>query len=336
MKVALRIASNPRRGRGHLTRCDALIGALAARGARLTIALDPVSPAQSWSADPEAILRESSEDSVDELDTLLKRGSHDLLVIDSYDIPVATRSRLARRARLVEILDRPAAAQGDIVINPSLGALPPEEFGARPTTVLSGPQFILLRAAFRNRRAQTAARLSGSACLAFGAFDSVDWTGRTIAALSEVRALRRLTVILGGQAPHLAAVERALRNLPIETEFRVDDADAGAAFAASEIVVAAAGVTLVEAMCCGAAVVCVAAAENQSINAAAASAAGAAIVVSAFDDAPAGLAAQVQSLLADHHARAELARRGQALVDGLGADRVAERLVSLPTAENAR
>ena len=95
---------------------------------------------------------------------------------------------------------------------------------------------------------------------------------------------------------------------------------------AADLVVTAAGQTALEAAATGAPTVAMALVPNQRGNADALSAAGAALLV-AGPGAP--LRAALAHLAGDRAARAALALRAQAAVDGRGAARIAERLVAL-------
>lgn len=111
--------------------------------------------------------------------------------------------------------------------------------------------------------------------------------------------------------------------------------DLVAELATAAVAVVAGGVTMLEALALGRPTVVVVTADNQTSAAGAVEDAGAAIVL--HPGAPAASASQAASaaarsaldLLDDSRSRAVLAQRARALVDGRGADRVAEAILGL-------
>ena len=102
----------------------------------------------------------------------------------------------------------------------------------------------------------------------------------------------------------------------------------GNELAAAQVVVTAGGVTMLEALAMGRPTVVVVTADNQAAQADAVRRAGAAQVLdrtATSDD----VVDAVQALLADDARRADLAERGRSLIDGRGADRVAEAVLEL-------
>jgi spore coat polysaccharide biosynthesis predicted glycosyltransferase SpsG len=110
----------------------------------------------------------------------------------------------------------------------------------------------------------------------------------------------------------------------------VSPPDLADVLAAATVYVGAAGTTAVQAACIGTPAVITAAVPNQEAQAAALARAGCAVVADI-----AKLADACLILLDDRETRATMSERGRALVDGRGAERVAEAIRQVVSARAA-
>lgn len=234
----------------------------------------------------------------------------DVVVVDSY-VHRADRSPPTYRGTVLAALDdlgRDLAV--DVVVDPSPGATaaPHEAAGL----VLAGPDYAVVDPSLRDLSPRPVAETVAGVLIAMGASDQ-EGIGRAIA--SEL--LRRLPTA----AVRLVVGPWGMPGVPAGvTEVRTDTGLAPH-LADADLVVTAAGVTLLEALALGRPTVTVVVAGNQRQAAHGASAAGAALLSD-----PASAAGDAARLAADAGRRRALSGAAVALVDGKGADRIADAL----------
>lgn len=191
--------------------------------------------------------------------------------------------------------------------------------------LLLGPHFALLRPAFRRGRTPQADD-SRQVLVSFGGFDQAGMTLRTLQALAGIEGVR--VQCIAGQASIDAPALRALvaqhpgwALLPF-----VDDLPERMANAT--LFVGAGGGTTWERAVMGLPTLCISVADNQNANAQALARAGGHLYLGPAQQVTIdGLRHSITALLDDVRLRQDLARRSQALVDGLGAQRVTVALL---------
>ena len=248
----------------------------------------------------------------------------DVVVLDGYVFDVALQRRLRDRAPLSVVDDLRLPTDCDLAVNPSPGgeALGPE--GA--ADFLGGAAYALIRASVVEARelAMRRDRDPRTVLVSTGATDPAG-LGRMVShALLERDPDVKVTRVVGPNS--LGIAERAW---PREQLLQAPP-DLADCLATATVYVGAAGTTAVQAACVGCPAVITPAVTNQAAQAAALEAAGCAVVVDA-----AYLADTCLALLDDRTRRTEMAIRGRALVDGLGAARVADAVRHLVAARAA-
>jgi UDP-2,4-diacetamido-2,4,6-trideoxy-beta-L-altropyranose hydrolase len=209
--------------------------------------------------------------------------------------------------------------------------------------VLAGPAYALLRPQFAAARAASLARRRARPPLRelLIALGGVDADNHTTAVLSALAALggqalppeARIRVVMGPTAPVLAAVRAQAAAMPWPTSVQVGVDDMAALMHEADLAIGAAGVSAWERCCLGLPTLLMVLADNQRPGAAALQAAGAARVV-AIGEPSARPSAKVLSsvLLAalqalhEGEVRAAMAEAAAAVIDGQGAERVADIL----------
>jgi len=135
--------------------------------------------------------------------------------------------------------------------------------------------------------------------------------------------------VLGGGAVGLDEV-LAMAEGDRRLEIHVDTRAMSALTAAADLAIGAGGSSTWERCCLGLPAITVVLAENQRANAAALEAAGATVVLEAADAGfETELAATFQALCAGRERLRELSAASAALCDGLGAERVAKRVLAV-------
>jgi UDP-2,4-diacetamido-2,4,6-trideoxy-beta-L-altropyranose hydrolase len=246
------------------------------------------------------------------------------VVLDGYVFDVALQRRLRTRAPLVVVDDLQLPVDCDLAVNPSPGGEDLRPAGA--TTFLGGAAYALIRAAIVGARdlAIRGGREPRTVLVSTGATDLAEIgsavTADLLARDGTVEVMRVIGPDSGSPARNHGSRERLLVAPP----------DLAHALATCTVYVGAAGTTAVQAACVGTPAVITAAVPNQETQAKALACAGCAVVADTAQMAGACL-----SLLDDPDARATMATRGRALVDGLGAARVAEAIRHLGAARAA-
>jgi len=318
----IRVASRPEVGGGHVSRARALAGALAAK-ARVTLVLDD--QGMHW----KAALAAQGLDAVGvgELPVCPWVGC----VVDSYDLAAEEFTELRGRtgflAVIDDFLDPPACA--DLVVN---GALHLAGNSVKGCPALLGPRYALLDPAFRRQASRPVRKAVERVFLTFGARDSRNGVQLALDALALLNGggfQPEVSIALGRRAPHLAAIRARLLSLPFQSTLLLDAANMADLFRAADLAIVGGGVSLLECIACGTPPIGIIVASNQAAAMMGAAKRGAAVLGGVVDELePQQLAEIIRHIVADTDRRRTLVSRGCELVDGLGAQRVAEALLA--------
>lgn len=307
-RIAIRADGGGEIGLGHVMRCSALAGAFNALGQRpLFITATPEYLPAGLDAVADIRCLDGDETGASLTGYLASAGTA-LLVGDWQQVDAALVAAVRASGILAVLVGgRTDGATPDLLIRQTLVASPSEP--AIP--VLDGPEVLLLHA------------------------DYAGLPPREIAPKA-----RRILVSLGGtDTPLLGMIEHVLDRLSITHGLQVEIRRPGArpgmpprlrpALEKADIGILAGGTTLHEAAATGLPVICVPIAGNQAERASQVEPLGLGLTIApgeAFDER---LSAALEALIPDAGRRSTMARAGQALVDGRGAERVARRLIEL-------
>ena len=315
---ALRVASKPEDGGGHVRRCIALGHAL--------VQSDPVLFVLDKGG--EVWLKRLADDgfaAVIEGDEGEHRWSG--CILDGYNFSAADAQRWKSRTGFLVDVDDCGSPRSiaDLAVCPTADSGHGDVSGV---PALTGLRHALVKpppALIRHRR-----NLGGRRILvSFGMRDSHNATGIALAALSNTGdggLAGNITVAMGADAPHLQAVRDMAS--AIGAKLVVDAPGLYGLLADADCMIGSGGVSLLEGMACGIPSVTVCTADNQRRLVALAADAGGTI-----DAGPVGsvaeraLAEQVLRLVADIDAQTVMSDRAKELVDGGGADRVSAAIV---------
>jgi UDP-2,4-diacetamido-2,4,6-trideoxy-beta-L-altropyranose hydrolase len=324
-------------GMGHLVRSHALAAELANRG--ITAAFATASDeAAAWLAERgrEVVRLPATpggpEDAAAVADLVERRRAR-LVVTDGYVFLEAYLARLvATSARLVSIDDLAAwPFPSAMVVNGGLGARSLRYQVGPATRLLLGPEYLLLRPEFR--RGPVEVRPSVERALAcFGGADPDDCSARVLEAWSGPDRPPALEIVVG---PAYGAERRArLAAVGAQRRVRVHvDLDAASLVrlaASCDLAVVSSGMVAGETAALGLPMLLAVLSEDQRGNATVLAACGAAHVVEPFT-VPA-LQAAIEEMRADSDGRRAMAQAARGLVDGHGAERVADAVLALVTA----
>jgi UDP-2,4-diacetamido-2,4,6-trideoxy-beta-L-altropyranose hydrolase len=334
--LLVRADASPAIGMGHAMRCLSLAGAFAeyAGGAATFLMAEPPrsfapralrAGADVW----ELRAVSGSVDDVDETVAAASAIGAEWIVLDGYHFDGAFQSGLAASGRRILALDDHGHAgryQADLVLNQNAGADVALYRNREPSTrLLLGPSFAMLRAEFRRwtaPRPPVPAR-ARHIVITLGGSDPDNVSTRILHGLAAVSGPLDLMLIVGAANPHQAALASAAAASPHPVEVAVDVSDMPERLAWADVAVAAAGGTSWELARVGTPEVAIVLAENQRPAAAALARGRLAVSLGWHADVDAAaIGAAVRALVDDSQRRADLSRRGRALVDGRGALRV--------------
>ncbi len=234
----------------------------------------------------------------------------DVVVVDSYRIRADDRHAVRARA-VVAVDDIGRDLDVDLVIDPSPGPL--ESFGN--ARVLHGLEYALLDPSLADRSPRAVTDAVDVVLVATGGTDT-DGVGAAIArGIRDALDTARVRLVVGPWSS---------REVPDGVEPVQSDCGLADALAAADLVVTASGVTMLESLVLGRPTVAVVTADNQRRYHDGVVGAGGVVAVTVTAAAAAAVA-----LCADVTRRRALSGTGRTLVDGRGAERVAEAVVAL-------
>jgi UDP-2,4-diacetamido-2,4,6-trideoxy-beta-L-altropyranose hydrolase len=320
-RVVLRADGGAAVGLGHVRRQLALARAMAG-WADCRLVLGDDAPTAAW-ARARGVPCDLVDAGMEATLAVVSAARAGALVVDTYAFSPADLA-MARDAvpTLVVIDDHgvfPVA--GHLVVNAAAGVRAPDE---EPDRYLLGPRFALLDPAFAVPPARSWRAQVERALLVLGAAPAPALMGRLAASLARALPGAAIDLVVGPGADR-AALDRALRGID-GLEVRQAPEDMRALMLAADVAVTAGGVTLLELAATGAPIVGVCVAANQRANLRGLAAEGALLDAGAAEDAE--LCTTVERALGglrlDAARRRALGERARRLVDGRGAERVAE------------
>jgi UDP-2,4-diacetamido-2,4,6-trideoxy-beta-L-altropyranose hydrolase len=323
-------------GAGHLMRCLALAHAWRALGGRVTFVT---------SCEGDALrgrLAEFGVESVvhphpdprdaDQLAEFLAPRPGATVVLDGYHFDTAYQERARAGGNVVLVVDdigHLPAYSADVILNQNIRA--GEVRYASSARLLLGPTFAMLRPEFAPFASfsRVVAERARNVLVTFGGSDPENATElacRALVAIDDAQLEARVVVV--ADHPH----ERALRAIAQESGQRIRLVAATGRMpelmAWSDVAICAGGSTCWELAFMGVPAIVIALADNQRGNSRGLAAAKVAVDGGELATlSPSTLADAVEAVLADAPRRAEMSRNGRALVDGLGAERVARALM---------
>jgi spore coat polysaccharide biosynthesis predicted glycosyltransferase SpsG/L-amino acid N-acyltransferase YncA len=242
-------------------------------------------------------------------------------VIDGYAFDIAFVDHFRQSGlRLMRVDDDPAGLPlgADQLVNPNLYMAEQEPIHGEPE-IFAGPRYALLREEFRNPPPRTAHEGALRFLITLGGSDPTGATDLVLRALERVSTPLDVRVILGparvSNLPHIGA----RHSIALLTDVR----DMASQMVWADLALSGAGVACTELARCGVPVLALVQADNQVPAAAAVAELGLGWNLGRHPD-EATLAECIETLARDATVRSAMATTGPRLVDGRGADRVAQ------------
>lgn len=340
--ILIRADANERIGFGHIMRCLSLAQAFRDLGRCCVFLSTDNTPRQVVESRGFMFraLQAGSEDMEAELSqtSLILEELHPCLVIvDSYRVPPDYLRWLHRYVPVAYMDDvRAFAYPCDIVVNYNVYGTDWEDqyravqepFG---TKLILGPRYAPLREEFQSLPPFSVNKTVRRILVSTGGSDPLDIGRRFLLRLREMEQWRSVEfhVIVGALNPHRAELEQLARELP-QVTLHVHVTRIAQLMCQSDMAIAAAGSTLYELCASGVPTITYVLADNQISGASAFERKQ--IMLSAGDCREEGfferLEQAVETVRLQYDLRREMSRRAARLVDGKGANRLAEALLS--------
>ncbi len=343
MRLLLRADASAQIGMGHVMRCLALAQACHSQCGEAIFAMSVAGGAVANQLERQgvSILRftgtPGSRADAEWTSTLARRQQASWVVIDGYQFDGAYQRRLRTGQFSVLAMDDFGHAghyYSDLVVNQNIFAEEVTYDNREPhTRLLLGTRYALLRQEFLRHRREPRTRPTNAATNVLVTLGGADPNNITSIVLRAFEVLARhelkIRVVIGLSNPHRLDLERQRQDMQCDVELLAERADLPELMAWADIAITGAGATCWELAYMGLPMVTVTLAENQEGIAAGLAKAGAALSAGwGHEVSPADLAGIVHGLLDDPLARRRLAQRARKLVDGRGAQRVLDQMVS--------
>ncbi|MDE9366986.1 hypothetical protein PZ938_15325 [Luteipulveratus sp. YIM 133132] len=333
--VVLRCDAHPSFGVGHLVRCLALAQELLARGSRVTLlgGLGGIAWLERLVADSAVPVIPPADEIGSVCAQVVDLGA-DAVVLDGYHLQPALGEALREAGVTVLAMvdgEFGAVQEADVYIDQNLGAVP-HTGGPDGSLALAGVEYAMFRDSVLDRRrtGTVPAHRPPRVLAVFGGTDPYDAARTVVPQVLDLGEPVELTVVAAREEVRTALA--ALPTGPGQTVHAIEPvADLAALAVEQDLAISASGSSVWELLCLGVptAVVCVA--DNQRLGYEMTVAEGVVVPVGVLDDlrAQGSVPPGVRRLLTDTDHRADLARRGRALVDGDGRARVSTALLNL-------
>lgn len=359
MHIAFRADASLQIGIGHVMRCLTLADEFAKRGAHCTFLCRPhaghllaqigqrghtaialLEPQVDFVALADSVHAEwlgtSVIDDAEQTRQALAGQVVDCLVVDHYALDrqweQMLRPHCTRLMAIDDLADR--AHECDMLLDQNLGRLADDYCGLVPegATLLTGPQFALLRPEFARLRPESLARRVRPTfkrlLISMGGVDKDNVTGRVLSTLEGCMLPEdlQITVVMGPKAPWLDEVrtQAALMRWPVEVLAGVSDM--ASLMVESDLAIGAAGGTSWERCCLGLPTLVLVLADNQKAGATGLEKIGAVLAVEHVDR----MESILNKFLAPESGQeylCELSRAASVVTDGAGVTRVCEQLM---------
>lgn len=324
-RVLFRTGGSQQTGYGHVRRCLTLANALHAHGATCAFLLDGEAAisAEVKRAGFEAHLRHAQNDAEQTLAL-----APQFVIADSYALTTDYFRALHTAEQPLAVIDDLADRElpVNLIIN---GAVSAQNLAYRalPTTrYLLGPHYILLRPEFAQAPERVIAPVVQRIMITVGGSDPHNLTPRLMRWARDVLPTVALDVVIGPLFTNQRHITETAQELASEINLHPNPPAMRPLMLAADLAITGGGQTTYELAATGTPTLAVLIAENQTVNLTGFAEAQALHWVGRADEANLAdkLRAQLQKSAACPTDRAQLSQRGRALVDGQGAERVAQ------------
>ena len=250
-------------------------------------------------------------------------------IIDRYELSVNELQALSEQSPLMVLFDDLNAHPdwAHVLVNGAPGAI--DETSSAQVGLI-GNTYSVVNPRFCRTEAYVVAKDVSRIIVTFGMVDSKNATCKTIEILSQLSMQKiQIFVVMSRSAKHYEQVVEMV-SLLANAELVVDCDDMSVLMLGSDLVIGGGGVSLLERMALGVPSITVCLADNQVANVRGSASMGGTLfagVIGSLDGAK--LASQVERLMADDKGRQMMSNKARLIIDGDGAKRIADRLISI-------
>ncbi len=341
MKLLIRADASTNIGSGHVMRCLALSEAWQATGGRAVFMShcqsDMLIQRMNLAGTDYIALGEPHPAPADLGQTLdcLEEQHADWLVLDGYHFDPAYQQAVRAAGYRLLVIDDMAhwpIYYADILLNQNLGAEKLKYNCGQDTTLLLGSRNVLLRQEFLSWRGwqREVPIMARKVLVTMGGGDPDNVTLKIIHALERVQVDGLETVVVVGNSnPHREALQMELRKVRSKIRLEYNGPNMPELMAWADVAITGGGSTCWELLFMGLPSLVLVLAENQRTIADNLDEAGLSINLGWHEDVGASRIAHVASrLVSSQELRRNMAWRGQAMIDGLGKNRVVREMSS--------
>jgi len=343
IRATLWVEAGRKAGGGHLVRSSALVRALMSSGvdARLALSAEAAHLYRNLLGGlPTVEVPEGVEPS-GALALMRREGvtGREWIVLDGYGFGAEHRRAVRRAGHLLLVIDDLDVLPGDadVILNQNPGAEATHPPDAGNAILLRGPGFALLRPEFILEEGSfpIIPNKASKTLVLFGASDPNGLSRKAVAAFARPEtADLRGSLVLGPGIPDQVVIMREAENVERLSVLSAPS-DLPQVMGKSEMALTAAGSTCLELCSLGIPFLMVRAAENQRGISQALACHGAGRLIGDVSDVTSEVIARELSILsADRAAREAMSLAGRSLVDGRGAQRVAQLMLLLADPAN--
>lgn len=327
-------------GTGHLMRCLAFAQECRKKGHEPLFVLSMETPLMERLKDEEmTVMRIDAErgSANDAAKTIAIAGEHNAewIMSDGYTFDAAYGRMLREAGYKVLMVDDYAhlsSYECDVLLNQNIDASETMYAGKTDAELLLGPSHALLRKEFLSRtdRARAIPEVATNILVTLGGGDPENATSLILRALDLIDTQKlSVTAIAGSENPHKDALKKIVAGSHHQISLLENVTDMPSLMAEADIAIAAAGSTSWELLFMGLPFVTGILAENQAGIAVELGRRKLALNIGWYKDCPSErLAEQISDLIHDRMLRERLSLAGKETVDGKGAERVLETLLS--------
>lgn len=274
----------------------------------------------------ESVLSKLKKEGMEVSEPPVLEPDHDFswIILDGYHFDYKYQCELKEKGFRVIVIDDYSHLnkyEADIIVNQGGN----ESMYAVDANLLCGSRYALIRRQFWPwRESRRTPQLDTNRVLVtLGGADPDNFTKTVIDALGLVEKEFRCTVIVGGSNPHRASVAAAAERIDVPVDLRLDVENMASLMAEHDLAVSGGGSTCWELAFMGVPNVIIVLADNQRKIADRLEEEGTAVNLGWHEAVEKEeIADQIETLLRNDEQRIRMARKGQELVDGWGANRI--------------
>lgn len=327
-------------GTGHVMRCLALAYELSDRGALCTFIVGPTSiqVAPQLANSPFEIIIAKSLSDTDKMKSYFPH-SVDWLVIDDYRLDNNFETACRSWANRIFIIDDLANRRHDcdLLLDQTPGREPISYANLTPkySKLLLGSKYALIRTEFSYYRDASVSKKRQNIkriLVSLGGLDPEDITSSVIEGIARSELDNPVVdIVLGAASPNLRAVESLINTTDLSCNMHIDTSQMAKLMSKADLAIGAGGVSSLERCCLGLPSLLLILASNQIDNGDMLESVGAAMVINSSSDKirPWDIEKRLNIIYKDPYLLEKMSKCSNAICDGQGTSRVAEKLLTI-------